>query len=65
MITRSMASYCTVAMFVFCLFLQEEELYACQRGCRLFSICQFVGDSDELNQTKAECDSSKTINSSI
>ncbi|XP_067109353.1 transmembrane protein 59 [Osmerus mordax] len=36
---------------------REEELYACQRGCRLFSICQFVGDSDELNQTKAECDS--------
>lgn len=21
---------------------KEEELYACQRGCRLFSICQFV-----------------------
>ncbi|KAJ8011483.1 hypothetical protein DPEC_G00058690 [Dallia pectoralis] len=35
----------------------EEELYACQRGCRLFSICQFVGDSEDLNQTKAECDS--------
>jgi len=38
---------------------QEEELYACQRGCRLFSICQFVGDSEDLNQTKAECESSK------
>ncbi|XP_030630378.1 transmembrane protein 59 [Chanos chanos] len=36
---------------------REEELYACQRGCRLFSICQFVGDSDDLNQTKSECDS--------
>lgn len=36
---------------------REEELYACQRGCRLFSICQFVGDSEDLNQTKAECDS--------
>ncbi|KAL0966552.1 hypothetical protein UPYG_G00296620 [Umbra pygmaea] len=36
---------------------REEELYACQRGCRLFSICQFVGDNDDLNQTKAECDS--------
>ncbi|CDQ85417.1 transmembrane protein 59 [Oncorhynchus mykiss] len=36
---------------------REEELYACQRGCRLFSICQFVGDSEDLNQTKVECDS--------
>ncbi|KAG7273974.1 hypothetical protein CRUP_002082 [Coryphaenoides rupestris] len=35
----------------------EDELYACQRGCRLFSICQFVGDSEDLNQTKAECES--------
>ncbi|XP_048844438.1 transmembrane protein 59 [Brienomyrus brachyistius] len=35
---------------------REEELYACQRGCRLFSICQFVGDGEELNQTKSECD---------
>lgn len=39
--------------------LQEEELYACQRGCRLFSICQFVRDSEDLNQTKSECESSK------
>lgn len=38
---------------------QEDELYACQRGCRLFSICQFVRDSDDLNQTKSECESSK------
>ncbi|KAK1164103.1 transmembrane protein 59 [Acipenser oxyrinchus oxyrinchus] len=36
---------------------REEELYACQRGCRLFSICQFVNDGEDLNQTKAECDS--------
>ncbi|RXM29085.1 Transmembrane protein 59 [Acipenser ruthenus] len=36
---------------------KEEELYACQRGCRLFSICQFVNDGEDLNQTKAECDS--------
>ncbi|TNN88395.1 Transmembrane protein 59 [Liparis tanakae] len=38
---------------------REEELYACQRGCRLFSICQFVRDIDDLNQTKSECESSK------
>ncbi|KAM9468612.1 transmembrane protein 59 [Clarias gariepinus] len=36
---------------------REAELFACQRGCRLFSICQFVGDSEDLNQTKSECDS--------
>ncbi|KAG5286461.1 hypothetical protein AALO_G00015100 [Alosa alosa] len=36
---------------------REEELYACQRGCRLFSICQFVGDTEDLNQTKSECES--------
>nr|XP_055058101.1 transmembrane protein 59 [Misgurnus anguillicaudatus] len=36
---------------------QEEALYACQRGCRLFSICQFVGDSKDLNETKSECES--------
>lgn len=45
-----------------CLFvLQEEELYACQRGCRLFSICQFVRDGDDLNQTKSECESSEPL----
>lgn len=38
---------------------QEEELYACQRGCRLFSICQFVDDGIDLNRTKLECDSGK------
>ncbi|XP_051943746.1 transmembrane protein 59 [Hippocampus zosterae] len=36
---------------------QEEELYACQRGCRLFSICQFVRDSKDLNRTTADCQS--------
>ncbi|XP_026230845.1 transmembrane protein 59 [Anabas testudineus] len=36
---------------------REEELYACQRGCRLFSICQFVRDSEDLNHTKSECES--------
>uniref|UniRef100_A0A7N5JPQ3 Transmembrane protein 59 n=1 Tax=Ailuropoda melanoleuca TaxID=9646 RepID=A0A7N5JPQ3_AILME len=39
---------------------KEEELYACQRGCRLFSICQFVDDGIDLNQTKMECDSACT-----
>lgn len=37
---------------------REDELYACQRGCRLFAICQFVRDSDDLNLTKSECESS-------
>ncbi|KAG7523704.1 transmembrane protein 59 [Solea senegalensis] len=36
---------------------REEELYACQRGCRLFSICQFVRDGDDLNKTKSSCES--------
>ncbi|TUP34209.1 Transmembrane protein 59 [Bagarius yarrelli] len=36
---------------------RELELFACQRGCRLFSICQFVSDAENLNQTKSECDS--------
>lgn len=36
---------------------REEALYACQRGCRLFSICQFVGDSKDLNETRSECES--------
>lgn len=36
---------------------REEELYACQRGCRLFSICQFVRDSTSLNETKSQCES--------
>ncbi|CAG07158.1 unnamed protein product, partial [Tetraodon nigroviridis] len=37
---------------------REGELYACQRGCRLFSICQFVRDIEDLNQTKTDCESS-------
>ncbi|XP_051555821.1 transmembrane protein 59 isoform X1 [Myxocyprinus asiaticus] len=36
---------------------REEALYACKRGCRLFSICQFVSDSKDLNETKSECES--------
>ncbi|XP_043555571.1 transmembrane protein 59 isoform X2 [Chiloscyllium plagiosum] len=36
---------------------KEEELYACQRGCRLFSICQFVDEGTDLNKTKNECES--------
>ncbi|NP_001279394.1 transmembrane protein 59 [Callorhinchus milii] len=36
---------------------KEEELYACQRGCRLFSICQFVDDGGDLNRTRKECES--------
>uniref|UniRef100_A0A3Q2HGZ3 Transmembrane protein 59 n=1 Tax=Equus caballus TaxID=9796 RepID=A0A3Q2HGZ3_HORSE len=39
---------------------KEEELYACQRGCRLFSICQFVDDGTDLNRTKSECESACT-----
>lgn len=39
---------------------QEEELYACRRGCRLFSICQFVRDGGDLNRTKSECEASKS-----
>ncbi|XP_063075058.1 transmembrane protein 59 [Engraulis encrasicolus] len=35
---------------------RDDELYACQRGCRLFSICQFVGETEDLNQTKSECE---------
>ncbi|XP_043818512.1 transmembrane protein 59 isoform X1 [Dromiciops gliroides] len=38
----------------------EEELYACQRGCRLFSICQFVDDGTDFNRTKLECESACT-----
>ncbi|NP_001088325.1 transmembrane protein 59 L homeolog precursor [Xenopus laevis] len=38
-------------------FPEEEELFACQRGCRLFSICQFVDDGEDLNRTKVECES--------
>ncbi|XP_069837778.1 transmembrane protein 59 [Dendropsophus ebraccatus] len=35
---------------------EEEELFACHRGCRLFSICQFAEEGD-LNKTKTECES--------
>ncbi|XP_053549414.1 transmembrane protein 59 [Bombina bombina] len=36
---------------------EEDEHFACLRGCRLFAICQFVDDGDDLNKTKQECDS--------
>ncbi|KAG8546733.1 hypothetical protein GDO81_029927 [Engystomops pustulosus] len=36
---------------------EEEELFACHRGCRLFSICQFAAEGDDLNKTKTECES--------
>ncbi|XP_075038249.1 transmembrane protein 59 isoform X2 [Mixophyes fleayi] len=36
---------------------EEGELFACHRGCRLFSICQFAEDEDDFNKTKVECDS--------
>ncbi|KAM8930887.1 transmembrane protein 59 [Pelodytes ibericus] len=36
---------------------EEEELFACHRGCRLFSICQFVAEADDLNKTRIECES--------
>ncbi|KAG8436873.1 hypothetical protein GDO86_007819 [Hymenochirus boettgeri] len=36
---------------------EEEELFACHRGCRLFSICQFVDDGEDFNMTKVECES--------
>ncbi|XP_068095101.1 transmembrane protein 59 isoform X2 [Hyperolius riggenbachi] len=39
---------------------EEEELFGCQRGCRLFSICQFAGIGDDLNKTKVECESACT-----
>ncbi|XP_069864348.1 transmembrane protein 59-like [Dipodomys merriami] len=29
---------------------------ACERGCRLFSICSFLAQSSEPNATQAECD---------
>ncbi|XP_072450537.1 transmembrane protein 59-like isoform X2 [Chiloscyllium punctatum] len=34
----------------------EVPLSACQRGCRLFSICQFVDGVSDLNSTRAECE---------
>ncbi|KAM3914874.1 transmembrane protein 59 [Leptodactylus fuscus] len=39
---------------------EEEELFACHRGCRLFSICQFAEEGDDLNKTKTECESACT-----
>ncbi|XP_072275781.1 transmembrane protein 59 [Pyxicephalus adspersus] len=39
---------------------EEEELFGCHRGCRLFSICQFAGIGGDLNKTKLECESACT-----
>ncbi|GCB76613.1 hypothetical protein scyTo_0021016 [Scyliorhinus torazame] len=38
---------------------REAPLSACQRGCRLFSICQFVDGINRLNSTRAECEAGK------
>ncbi|XP_060701857.1 transmembrane protein 59-like isoform X2 [Hemiscyllium ocellatum] len=35
---------------------EEVPLSTCQRGCRLFSICQFVDGVSDLNSTRAECE---------
>ncbi|XP_072924610.1 transmembrane protein 59-like [Hemitrygon akajei] len=35
---------------------REATLSACQRGCRLLSICQFVDGISGLNSTRAECE---------
>ncbi|XP_051893801.1 transmembrane protein 59-like [Pristis pectinata] len=35
---------------------REATLIACQRGCRLLSICQFVDGISGLNSTRAECE---------
>ncbi|XP_007897068.1 transmembrane protein 59-like [Callorhinchus milii] len=35
---------------------REATLNACQRGCRLFSICLFVDGASGLNNTRAECE---------
>uniref|UniRef100_UPI00398F7559 transmembrane protein 59-like isoform X2 n=1 Tax=Pristiophorus japonicus TaxID=55135 RepID=UPI00398F7559 len=35
---------------------REAPLSACERGCRLFSICQFVDGISGLNSTRAECE---------
>ncbi|XP_078461810.1 transmembrane protein 59 isoform X1 [Lampetra fluviatilis] len=34
---------------------RERLTLACERGCRLFSICQFVDDGVDLNGTRYEC----------
>ncbi|XP_059494405.1 transmembrane protein 59-like [Stegostoma tigrinum] len=36
--------------------INEALLSACQRGCRLFSVCQFVDGVSGLNSTRAECE---------
>lgn len=39
----------------FPLFLQDSIMNACHRGCRLYSICQFVNGNTGINTSKEEC----------
>lgn len=35
--------------------LQDSIMNACYRGCRLYSICQFVNGNTGFNNSKEEC----------
>lgn len=35
--------------------LQDSVMNACHRGCRLYSICQFVNGNAGFNTSKEEC----------
>lgn len=35
--------------------LQDSVMNACYRGCRLYSICQFVNGNTGFNNSKEEC----------
>nr|XP_058919284.1 transmembrane protein 59 isoform X2 [Kogia breviceps] len=59
-LTYPLHTYPKVPASLYTVNYTEEELYACQRGCRLFSICQFVDDGIDLNRTKLECESACT-----
>ncbi|XP_011829194.1 PREDICTED: transmembrane protein 59 isoform X1 [Mandrillus leucophaeus] len=59
-LTYPLHTYPKVSASLYTVYHTEEELYACQRGCRLFSICQFVDDGIDLNRTKLECESACT-----
>ncbi|XP_024090412.1 transmembrane protein 59 isoform X1 [Pongo pygmaeus] len=59
-LTYPLHTYPKVSASLYTVDHTEEELYACQRGCRLFSICQFVDDGIDLNRTKLECESACT-----
>ncbi|XP_032903090.1 transmembrane protein 59-like [Amblyraja radiata] len=39
-----------------CCCVPLQDTIACQRGCRLLSICQFVDGISGLNSTRAECE---------